>query len=174
MCPHDKYSIHVTSRGSGVRDLQTNAQWQVGLPELPRGPCIVTVRDGCVSYPTVAVDADGLPTPNPEVIRLLSVHSNLLPRGYTTEGLRRPQTLLFSSDLSTVVPQETYPASVDLPSRTLPALGTPSYRLEQLPLTLDFSRQWHNDDVSFTSTVITDAQDTSVPFVSFILDIEFM
>jgi hypothetical protein len=181
MCPHERYTLHVTNRGTNVDTLTANAQWAVDISSLPRGPCRVTVRSAMVSYPECTVtDADPpVPTPELEGIREISVHSNLNPRGVTTEttagrGLIQ-MSQLYAADLTEVVAPAVYTAAQDLPGRTLPALGEPVYHVNELPRRLIFQRQWTYDESGiYTSVIMPDAMDADGAYVSFTLDIEYL
>ena len=176
MCPHKRYTLLVANRSANVTVLNYNERWAVDIGDLPRGPCLVTLREGQVSYPECVVTGN-TPVPVLDGIRAVSVHSNLGARGWTGEssgGLVQLQHL-FSGDLSVVNPPAAYTADLDLPSRTLSALGEPRYHVPELPRRLVFERQWvYDPSGTFTSVVLPDALDADVAFVSFVLDIEFL
>jgi hypothetical protein len=175
MCPHKRYTLFVSNRSDNVNAVNYNERWSVDISTLPHGPCLVTVRSGQVSYPECTVTGT-TPVPVLDGIRAISVHSNLGPRGWTAESAGGLVQLreLFAADMGTVVVPAAYTADLDLPARTLPALGEPCYHVPELPRHLVFERQWvYDPSGTFTSVVLPDAMD-GVAYVSFMLDIEFL
>jgi len=120
-----------------------------------------------------------VPTPELEAIREISVHANLGVRGFSTETAAGPglvqMSLLYAGDMTVVVAPTAYTAGLDIPGRTLPAMGEPVYHVSELPRRLIFQRQWTYDESGvYTSVLLPDAMDADGAFVSFTLDIEYL
>jgi hypothetical protein len=175
MCPHDIHTLHISSRGEGVRTLVDDVQWVFDVPpHLLNRPCLVTVRQGQVSYPRIEVDGLGDATPNPDLIRAVDVYCNVGAVGRSTESdVTGPVVLskLYTGEMPAPVIGLT--ADVDLPPQTLTAISETRFKVEALPGRLVFARHWTFDDPVGISAPLPDASDTAAAYVSFMLELEF-
>ena len=180
MCHGDRYSLYISNRGTGVRELVANTTWEVTVPQemlrLAAGrSAVVTVSCCRVSYPAIVVTA-AVPAPHPGLIADLGVQCQLGADGgsmETTNGQPGSMRHLFAADMGhSPFLLTTWAGTVTYPEHTLTGVPVGPFSVASVPGTIQFSRTWVYDDAEWVSIPLL--PDTGIAYVAFALTFEFM